>query len=185
MFWDFLARSSGGGANPRGLASELTAGRLSPRLSMLSSRASCSARWSSTRPPPPRSPNRLDGISTCEAILAVQERFPSRVTVRGRVRSSQTPRSVMEHTCDRRAARRWTEKPAGERTRSAGTGWGEAGRGAGRLQRGRDASQLPPALPTSDFCSAYTSRLDCRRQVIITRPNMFFFELNTYCDYWR
>lgn len=73
MFWDFLALSSGGGAKPSGLASGLVAGRFSPRLSILSSNASWNARWSSTRPalPPPRSPNRLDGISTCEAILAV------------------------------------------------------------------------------------------------------------------
>lgn len=73
MFWDFLALSSGGGAKPSGLASGLFAGRFSPRLSILSSNASWNARWSSTRPalPPPRSPNRLDGISTCEAILAV------------------------------------------------------------------------------------------------------------------
>lgn len=80
MFCDFLARSSGGGAKPSGLASGLLVGSASPKFSMLSSSASWKARWSSTSPPPPSSPNRLDGISTCDAILSVNERFPSRVT---------------------------------------------------------------------------------------------------------
>lgn len=146
MFCDFLARSSGGGAKPSGLARGFDDGRLSPKFSMLSSRASCRARWSSTRPPPPISPKRLVGISTCEAILSVKREVSLSVT--GILSRSLFAAFCHTHVrCCRVAAENWV---AGRRAPAPCAARG-ACRGRGRrgvdCRRGRDASQLPPALP--------------------------------------
>lgn len=146
MFCDFLARSSGGGAKPSGLASGLDAGSASPRLSMLSSSASWKARWSSTSPPPPKSPNKLDGISTCEAILPVRE------VTRSRHWCKECSMFSREVSCDARVfcARRSGElscRPASARALvPAAGGAGGGGRGAD-CNEGMRRSFRPPYLP--------------------------------------
>lgn len=149
MFCDFLARSSGGGANPSGLPRGLPAGSPSPNDSMLrllSSRASCRARWSSTKPhpPPPRSPNRLDGISTCDAILSVAERGSPLVSL-GRI--VFVPRGDVRFVG--RAAVDWRRRrrvPAGQPARARVLGRAAAGARGDCSGDATRHSFRPPAL---------------------------------------
>lgn len=79
------------------------------------------------------------------------ERLPSRLTDVKSVRSFQTPRLIMNRrACNARRGGELSCRPAGARALPPAGESGE-GRGGGRregwLHRGRDASQLPPALP--------------------------------------